>query len=152
VRIRPAVRSDREFILNLAPRLTEFGDVPGRDAASMAQRDRDVLAQTLEDRPPATEIFVAEDDDGTRVGFIHLTTADDYYSASTTAHVADIVVVSEAGGAGVGTALLAHAEAWARERGFALLTLNVFAANERARRLYTRVGFHEEWIRCIKRL
>jgi ribosomal protein S18 acetylase RimI-like enzyme len=43
-------------------------------------------------------------------------------------------------------------EEGARQAGLALLTLNVFGVTEQARRLYRRLGFAEEWIRCIKRL
>ena len=150
MKLRPAVAEDREFILGLAERLIEFGDVPGRDRAAMIARDRSVLAAALTDS--ASTIFVAVNDDGHPLGFIHLTTADDYYDARETAHVADLVVAREAAGLGVGSALMERAEQWAREQGFAMLTLNVFTANRRARDLYTRLGFAEEWIRCLKRL
>jgi GNAT superfamily N-acetyltransferase len=150
VKIRAAIPEDSVFILNLADRLIEFGDVPGRDRAAMIARDRSVLAQALAGGESA--IFVAVDDNGRSLGFIHLTTADDYYDDRITAHVADLVVARDAGGRGVGTALLDRAEQWAREQGFAMLTLNVFTANRRARNLYARRGFAEEWIRCLKRL
>jgi ribosomal protein S18 acetylase RimI-like enzyme len=152
MRIRAAGLDDLDFVLSLAPRLVEFGNVPGRDAAQMIARDRDVLRAALEAPSADTELFVAEADDGARLGLIHLTTAGDYYSDRDTAHIADVVVATEAGGRGVGRALIAFAEDWARSRGFALLTLNVFSANRRARDLYGRLGFEEEWIRCIKRL
>jgi ribosomal protein S18 acetylase RimI-like enzyme len=152
MRIRAAVLDDREFILGLAPRLVEFGEVAGREAAQMVARDREVLTVALEQPSRDTELFVAEDDDGRPLGFIHLTSTADYYSNRDAGHIADVVVGAAAGGRGVGTALLAHAEQWARDRGFDRLTLNVFSANRRARELYTRLGFQEEWIRCIKRL
>lgn len=150
MKVRPAVAEDGAFILDLAERLIEFGDVPGRDRAAMLARDRSVLAAALTGN--ASTIFVAADDDGRSLGFIHLTTADDYYDARETAHVADLVVSRAAAGRGVGSALMAHAEEWARAQGFAMLTLNVFTANRRARDLYARLGFAEEWIRCLKRL
>lgn len=152
VRIRLALAGDRAFILDLADRLTEFGVVPGRERSQMVVRDRAVLAKALAEPSADTALFVAEDDDGRPVGFIHLTTADDYYSDSATGHIADVVVAQAAGGRGVGSALMRYAEEWARERGFAMLTLNVFTANGRARDLYRRLGFQEEWVRCIKRL
>ena len=150
MKIRLAVARDSEFILSLAERLLEFGDVPGRDRAAMIARDRSVLADALSSDD--STIFVAADDDGRPLGFIHLTTADDYYDATPTAHVADVVVAGDAAGRGVGTALMERAEQWAREQGFAMLTLNVFTANRRARDLYAKLGFAEEWIRCLKRL
>jgi ribosomal protein S18 acetylase RimI-like enzyme len=152
MRIRPAVSRDRSFILDLAPRLIEFGDVPGRSPSEMVARDRSVLTKTLDEPAADAAMFVAEDDSGNPLGFIHLTTADDYYSARETAHVADIVVAPKAAGQGVGSALIAYAEEWARAGGFAMLTLNVFTANRLARDLYRKLGFEEEWIRCIKRL
>jgi ribosomal protein S18 acetylase RimI-like enzyme len=33
-----------------------------------------------------------------------------------------------------------------------MLTLNVFTANRHAREFYAKLGFAEEWIRCVKRL
>ena len=150
MKIRPAVAEDREFILGLAERLIEFGDVPGRDRAAMIARDRSVLAAAL--TGDTSTIFVAVDDDGRSLGFVHLTTAADYYDAQETAHVADLVVAREAARLGVGSALMRRAEQWAREHGFAMLTLNVFTANHPARALYAKLGFAEEWMRCLKRL
>lgn len=118
----------------------------------MVERDREVLARTLDGVSTEAFLFIAEDKSGVSLGFIHLTTAADYYTGRETAHIADIVVAPDAGGCGVGSFLIAHAEDWARARGFEMLTLNVFIANRRARHVYRRVGFNEEWIRCIKRL
>lgn len=150
--IRPARAGDRNFIFNLAPRLVEFGEVPGREPPRMIARDRAALMETLEDPSGPAALFVAEGEGGEASGFIHVTTATDYYSDSATAHIADVVVAPEAEGRGVGRALISYAEEWARQRGFAMLTLNVFIANDRARRVYRKLGFEEEWIRCIKKL
>jgi ribosomal protein S18 acetylase RimI-like enzyme len=152
MRIRPAVAADKAFILGLADRLVAFGPVPGRDRSQMIDRDRAVLAAALERPAVHTALFVAEDDGGRPAGFIHLTTTHDYYTDSHAAHIADVVVSADAGGRGIGSALMKHAEDWARQRGFEMLTLNVFSANRGARDLYARLGFDEEWIRCIKRL
>jgi GNAT superfamily N-acetyltransferase len=151
VNIRPAEERDRSFILRLAPRLIEFGEVPGRDPSDMVERDRAALARTLDGAEADAALFIAEGD-GTPLGFIHLATAHDYYTDSVTAHVADIVVAPEASGQGVGRALLEYAEQWGRDKGFAILTLNVFIANQDARGVYRTLGFQEEWIRCVKRL
>ena len=151
MRIRPAVVRDKSFILGLAHRLVEFGPVPGRDAAQMIARDRAVLADALESTTSDSAVFIAEDERGS-LGFIHLTTTDDYYTGGVAAHVADVVVRPDAGGRGVGSALLTYAEGWAREQGLSLLTLNVFVQNEAAREVYRRRGWREEWIRCVKRV
>lgn len=47
-------------------------------------------------------------------------------------------------GHGTGQALLRHAEQRLRERGCASVALHVFAANERARRLYSRAGYQPD--------
>ena len=39
---------------------------------------------------------------------------------------------------------MAYAERWARDRTLPIITLNVFATNERARRLYEKAGFEVE--------
>ncbi|HXL70023.1 MAG TPA: GNAT family N-acetyltransferase [Rhizomicrobium sp.] len=62
------------------------------------------------------------------------------------AHVsnAGFMVSDKAGGRGVGQALCEHALATAKARGFAAMQFNfVVAANERAVRLWQRVGFAE---------
>jgi RimJ/RimL family protein N-acetyltransferase len=47
-------------------------------------------------------------------------------------------------GRGIGTKLITHAEAFARERGARRLELDVFAKNEGALRLYEKLGFEHE--------
>lgn len=49
-------------------------------------------------------------------------------------------------GVGVGTALMRAVESWAREFGVSRLELRVFPSNERARRLYGGLGYHEEGV------
>ena len=53
----------------------------------------------------------------------------------------DICVDEKLRGQGVGSALLAACEEWARGRGLEYLELNVLEANEAARRLYERTGY-----------
>jgi RimJ/RimL family protein N-acetyltransferase len=55
-----------------------------------------------------------------------------------------MAVAREWRGRGVGSALLAAAIAWARERGLHKLTLSVFPHNEAAIGLYRKHGFVEE--------
>ena len=94
----------------------------------------------------------AEDKAGARLGFIHLRPQLDYYLQKDCGHVADLVVAPEARGRGVGKALMAAGERWARERGFEMLTLHVFAENRRARALYEELGMTAEVVRYVKPL
>jgi ribosomal protein S18 acetylase RimI-like enzyme len=57
------------------------------------------------------------------------------------AYVSDLVVLPAWRGRGVGRALLARAEAFAREQGAPWLGIGVMAENDGARRLYERLGF-----------
>jgi len=45
----------------------------------MLATDIQVLSDMLINTPPGTAIFIAEDEQGVAVGFIHLQTAKDYY-------------------------------------------------------------------------
>jgi ribosomal protein S18 acetylase RimI-like enzyme len=56
----------------------------------------------------------------------------------------NIMVAREWRGRGVGSALLATAIEWARERGLHKLSLSVFAHNAAAIALYRKLGFVEE--------
>jgi len=51
---------------------------------------------------------------------------------------------------GIATALMKAAEAWAAQRGLAFLTLHTGAANQPARGLYYRLGYHEEALLLTK--
>ena len=53
---------------------------------------------------------------------------------------------------GVGQALMAAAEAWARGRGYRLLSLHVFDGNVRAREFYARLGYQPDIRKLIKPL
>lgn len=152
VRVRPAREEDFEFILALVPRLMEFGPPPWYDAAQMVATDLETIGGWLKETPPNTAFFVAEDDDGQRLGFIHLNTTVDYFTREVVGHVSDVVVAHGAEGRGAGRALMVAGEEWARARGYRLLTLNAFALNTRARRLYEQLGYGEDMVKYVKEL
>lgn len=152
IRVRPASPADKDFILSLVPRLVEFGPPPWRDAAQMIFTDRRVLSDKLDEQPPGTAIFVAEDEVGLRLGFIHLQSGADYYQGEEHGHIADVVVAAAGEGRGVGRLLMAKGEEWARGRGYGWLTLSVFAQNERARGVYERLGYGADMIKYVKEL
>ncbi|HET6900032.1 MAG TPA: GNAT family N-acetyltransferase [Vicinamibacteria bacterium] len=152
LRVRESGPEDRDFVLRLVPELLAFGPPPPwRDAPAMERVDRDVIGAALDGRVPGTRVLVAEDGERRRLGFIHVSEEDDYYGGAC-GHIGDIVVAPEARGQGVGRALLAAAEDWARARGYRLITLNVFLDNAGARRTYERAGYRPETIRHVKPL
>ena len=151
IHIRDAHAEDREFIIGLVPHLLDFGPPQWRDGQQMAAVDNRVIGNALGGQSPNSVVLIAEDGSGQRLGFIHLTEEEDYYGGAC-GHVGDVVVAPEARSRGVGRALLAAGERWARGRGYRLLTLNVFLANERARALYEELGFRPETVRHVKHL
>lgn len=152
VRVRRSTLADRAWILALAPRLHDFGPPEYRPRDAM---DRAVVASidaALTGGTPGAEVLVAEDAGGAPLGFVHLHGARDFFTGEEHGHVSDIVVAPAAEGQGAGRALMAAAEAWARGRGYRLLSLHVFEGNARARALYDRLGYQADIRKLIKPL
>lgn len=141
---------DDDFILALVPRFTGFPLPAWRRRQECSAGIRADLVRQLEEHAANCHVFVAEDADGTRVGFIHLQRTEDFFSGRGNCHIANLAVVPEHEGRGVGKALLAHAEQWAREHRCQLLTLAVFPCNERARALYEAAGYGTDLLRLAK--
>jgi GNAT superfamily N-acetyltransferase len=148
--IRAAAVADERALVELAGRLAAFALPPWRKAEDIATADaRDMLA-AVRAASPGSEVFVAERG-GVPVGCLHVLETTDFFGTSH-AHLSVLATTAAAEGSGVGRALAEYADAWARRRGHSLLTLNVFAANERARRFYERAGFGPEMLKYVKPL
>jgi len=152
IRIRPARHDDTEWIIALAPRMHEFGPPPWRDVRVMNDAVAEQWGRELANPTPGSAMLVAEDASGAPVGFVWLKTDRDYFSDLQVGHVIDIAVTPDGEGRGIGRALLVAAERWAEEAGYPWLTLHVFEGNDRARRLYEKVGYVVEWTRMLKRV
>lgn len=142
--------NDDEFILALVPRFVSFELPAWRRRGECIQGIHQDLLRHLDDQPSNSYLFVAEDASGERVGFIHLQRTEDFFNKRSNCHVSDLAVAPKHEGSGVGKALLAHAETWARERHCQMLTLAVFPGNERALALYTSIGFETDLLRLAK--
>jgi ribosomal protein S18 acetylase RimI-like enzyme len=152
IQIRPATRGDHDFIISLLPRLVEFGPPTWRDVSEMITTDTQVLSDKLINQTPDTAFFIAEDEKGVPLGFIHLQPGTDYYNHDQHGHIANIIVAPEGEGRGIGRMLIERGEQWARAQGFRWLTLSVFAQNLRAREVYKRLGYGEDIMRYVKEL
>jgi ribosomal protein S18 acetylase RimI-like enzyme len=149
--IRPARPEDREFVLQLTPRLTQgFPLPPGRTAEEVVQAEARTLAAALENPNSDTALLIAERPDGHRGGMVYLQQPVDYFRQRPHAHVAILTVSAESEGQGAGRALLEAAEGWARSQGVEMITLHVFVGNERARAVYERQGYAAETLRYVK--
>jgi len=118
MRVRGAEPSDAEAVARLLAYLgypAEPEDVRPRLAAL---------------RPPDDAIILAVDDAGAALGLVGLHRFPALHAPAPVAYITALVTAPEARGRGVGRSLVAAAEAWARERGCARLT--VTSAEHRA--------------------
>ncbi|MDE3142093.1 MAG: GNAT family N-acetyltransferase [Metallibacterium scheffleri] len=149
---RLAEAGDEAFILSLAERLLSFDLPTWRKHKEALAHLRGDLRRHLLDEPPGSYMFIAEDNDGEPVALLHLQKSSDLLSGKPTVHISDLAVPAAREGQGIGRALLAWAEDWAREHGAAALTLNVFPGNTRAQSLYARNGFQTDLLKLVRPL
>lgn len=150
--VRAGDARDRDFAIDTARRFAAFGPPPWRSAAQLVAGEVRCLDDYFDGRLPGCTLLIAEDEAATPLGFAFLEPHVDYFSGDPHGHLGMIAVTDAAEGRGAGSALLRAAEEWARDRGYATLTLNVFEGNTRARRFYERAGFNVETVRYTKSL
>ena len=150
LKIRPATREDRPLLTGLAARLASFPLPPWRAPDSIADADAAAMMEAIEDRSEDNEVVIAERD-GVPAGCLHILVMKDFFGVRH-GHISVLSTTVDAEGTGVARALMAFAEQWTTARGLSLMTLNVFAGNERARRFYDRAGFEVEMMKYAKRI
>jgi ribosomal protein S18 acetylase RimI-like enzyme len=153
IRIRLATADDTLFVQSLAERFSRVGSPPWRDTAQMWQfHQRSMQEVSAAISNPDDLVLIAEDGRGLRLGFLHVTRIPDFFTGEQQGYVSDVAVSEQAEGKGVARALMGRAEAWARECGFRILALDVFASNTHARSFYQHLGYVEETLKLIKEL
>jgi len=152
IRVRPAIQTDRAFLVGIVPRLRAFGPSTLRPVDALDDAERNALLRALDHPHPDTVLLIAEDDIGHPAGVAFAESPTDYFTGEPHGHLGILAVAAEAEGQGAGRALLGAVERWAAGRGYRFLTLNVFAGNERARTVYERAGFAPDTIRYAKEL
>lgn len=142
---------DLAFVLSQAKRIATGSPrwFSAEAIASATQRD---LTAAVQNENGAAFVVLAVDEQHNRLGFVYALATDSPFTGAPSVHVSDIVVAAEAEGRGAGHLLLEAAEAWARSRGAATMSLHVFESNTRAQRLYARMGFEGESRRLAKPL
>jgi ribosomal protein S18 acetylase RimI-like enzyme len=151
-RVRPARPSDRSFILGVTPRLAQgFELPPWRTAREVVEAESAAVEKALRPGTERAALLVAEVTEGEPGGYVYVNMDTDYFGR-THAHIDILAVSSAAEGRGAGRSLIEAAEEWARSEGIDLITLNVFAANQRARSLYERLGYAPETLHFVKPL
>lgn len=85
-------------------------------------------------------VFVAEGPDGNAVGWVHVF-GRRLLESDADAEVGGLVVDEQFRGRGIGKALMASAEAWARERGYSLVSVRSNVIRTEAHEFYKRLGY-----------
>ena len=149
--IRPATAADEPAVVALLPRLAAFEVPNGRAPEELWRGDRDLVVAWAAGERPDVEACVATVDGEVR-GVAVVSEREEMLSGEPSAHLEILAVDARAEGRGIGSALVAGAERIAAARGLGAMSLNVFAANAKARALYERCGFDGELVRYFKRL
>jgi GNAT superfamily N-acetyltransferase len=92
---------------------------------------------------PEDAVLVAVDGDDRAIGWVHVG-VELLLEASDVACIRGLVIDEGHRSAGIGADLLRAAEAWARGRGCARMTVRSRVARERAHRFYQREGYRLE--------
>ena len=153
LKIRPATADDADFINGFVSRFAESGALPWRDPALMAQFHASGVERAAEQaRAPEAghQVLIATGPDGQPLGFIYLHNQRTVLTGEEQGYVSMLAVAQEAEGRGVGRALLAAGEEWARGQGFRHLALDTFGDNAHARAVYAHLGFAEESLKLVK--
>jgi GNAT superfamily N-acetyltransferase len=148
VRVRPYIPDDRAFVLDLAPRLA-IGRQPWRDLELWLKAVEGWLTESIDQHERKTMVLIAEDEQGQRLGFATVSHST-HFTGQRQANIGELVTNEKVEGRGVGTALVEACERWAREQGYALLTVSTGAANVRALRFYHHLGFSDEDVMLTK--
>ena len=148
---RAATAEDGDAILALMPRLAAFEVPESRTPEHLWMHDAALFRQWLRGEAEQVLVHVVEDS-GSILGMAMASLRPELLSGEPSAHLEAIAVAEGTEGKGIGSRLLHAVEEDARARGALTMTLHVFAANERARRVYERAGYDGELMRYIKRL
>ncbi len=150
IHVRPYVSTEREFVLSLALRLA-IDIPPWRDPQKMIVTAQGWITGSIEQHGQKTVVFVAEDEQGERLGFATVSHST-HFTGESQAYIGELATSEKAERGGVGKALAQTCEQWAREQGYRILSLATGAANERALGFYRHLGYLDEDITLVKLL
>jgi ribosomal protein S18 acetylase RimI-like enzyme len=150
IHVRSYTPDDRAFVLSLAPRLL-IGMPPWRDPHLWLTAFQNWITASIDQHGQAAMVFIAEDDHGERLGFVTLS-HNAHFTGEQQAYINELATSEAAEGRGVGKALIAACEQWAREQGYRILALSTGAANLRALGFYHHLGFRDEDVKLVKLL
>jgi ribosomal protein S18 acetylase RimI-like enzyme len=150
VDVRPYRAADRDQVMALAPRLTEWV-APWRDPAAVSAAVHGWIRDAAGSAPGEDHaLYVAVR--GDTVAGVVTVGERTHYTGQVDAYVGELAVATGMERQGIATRLMTEAQRWAAARGRSFLTLDTGAANQPARRLYASLGFREEDVRLTKAL
>ena len=101
---------------------------------------------------PGTQVVIAEDEAGERVGLLWFGVNRNLVTGEDEAWIYNITVLPEHQGKGYGKQIMSHAEELAQRSGFSVIGLMVSSHNERAQRLYEAFSYEPTNLLMRKRL
>jgi aminoglycoside 6'-N-acetyltransferase I len=112
---------------------------------SVEEHQGDIERFLGDDRREPAEVLIAFGDDGCAVGFVELSIRNIVDSCSTdrVGYLEGWYVVPEARRLGIGAALVAAGERWAREQGCLEFASDAAVSNEASQRAHLALGFAE---------
>lgn len=146
--LRTAMVADLAHLHDLDARLVGEAELPGAVPEDFARFQTAFTAQMLGD--PGSHVIIAIGADDAMLGYIQMKAAPDEVLGCAIGQIGIIAVSERASGKGIGRALMAAAEGWAREQGLPALVLDVFASNRTARAFYATLDFAEDSLRLRK--
>ena len=151
IKIRNALRGDHDFIFALSPHLAEVAKLAWHSDDVIQTMQNDYIGAMLADTSVPFTLLIAEDNE-TSLGFIHVKAHKDEISEEMCAMVTLLAVSPTGQGKGIGKLLMQAAEQWAKQQGYRLLHLEVFANNDNAQGFYNNLGFKPEMMTMVKTL
>ncbi len=151
ITIRPANETDIPFIRDQYVHVEETGAPSWRQNGPSPYTDA-WIDDVIGNAPDNQAILIAIDERGVRLGYTWVLALTEFDAIEPHGHIAGVGVAAESAGIGVGRALIAAAETWCQDHGFAEVTLHCYIGNERAHRLYEHLGFENEWYHMRKGL
>ena len=145
----PPSDDDRAGILELAPRLAE-GVAPWRDQAEALLAGRRWLEESLDAAKSGDGIVLVRRPTPRGIAGVISVRSSTHFTGERDGYIGELVVADRASRRGIGRALVAAADAWARDHGLRNLTLHTGAFNIGARAFYAGLGFAEEEVRLTR--
>lgn len=152
VKIRPIKETDKDFIVDLSLRFNEFEMMEWRDSHAMEKAQLKMAKESVNNKEAESDIFVAEDNSGQLLGFLHIKKNIDHFTKEEQGYISSIAVSDKAEGKGIAKKFMKTAEEWAKYKGYKQLILDVFSSNERAVNFYRHMNFETEVVKMVKEL